>query len=220
MRLGSLASLRIEPRLRRYVSAGLALGLVAGIIILPLSMLEGYRQRRAEIEDLQLDLDRLRNGSTGAKAKRGVASATNESMGGVLATNAEAAGAHIQATLRNLAAEIGSGEVRIESLRVLPSLPGGVATAMRTSASLTAPGPRIFDVVNALEASNPPIVIDSLRILSRSDANVGRVKGLPGTDLSRGELTLVLRVYAPSGAVPPHQSGSIERRTSGVERLP
>ncbi len=162
MRSISLSTLRFEPGLRRYGSVALALVIAVGLVAVPLSMFDSYRQRSDELAGLQADLEGLQTRS--AAVGRGE-TAPSEALdpASILAPDVEVATAHIQAVLRGLASNLASEEIRIGSVRVLPALADGSTTAVRATASLTVPSLRVFDVVNTIEASTPPIVIDSLR---------------------------------------------------------
>lgn len=214
-----LQPLWIDPRQRKLLSAALALGLVCAGIAAPASMISAYMGRQEEVEALRAEINRLAERAIIPGARQSVSSSISDQMSDMLSPNAEAAAAHLQATLRSLSATMGMAEIRVESVRILPALDEGTATAVRASASLTTPGPHVFDVVNALEASTPPIVIDSLRVVARTDASGARGRNLPGSEMARGDLTLTLRVYARSslsaGSSPPRQ-----RRASRASELP
>lgn len=196
-----LATFRLEPRQRRYLSAGLALAVAVSTIAVSLTMLDGYLQRREEIAQLTAEVGRLTERTADLAGRSSMKKPAPVGETDLVAQSADVAAAHLQAVLRGLAALLGTEEIQVDGVRVLPSQPEGAASAVRASASLTAPGPRVFDIVNALETATPPVIIDAIRVVSRVEAAGLRAPRSSGSEAPRAELTLILRVYALPEAV-------------------
>ena len=175
------------------VSVILALALYAGI-----GLVQAWLERRNEHDRLDLTVRQLEERLAALIPRSAAAPAESlRAEPRPFATSATEAENHAQATLRGLTISAELGGVQIENVHALPPVEEAGLRASRVSANLSVPSASIYELVNILESSTPPLLIESVRIVVRPNS------GSDSKESMRGSVQVAIRVYA-----------------SGVEALP
>ncbi|UHC17860.1 type II secretion system protein M [Methylobacterium currus] len=162
---------QISAKIRRILSAIVAaiLFLIIACFIINLGL--SYLEKRDEISQLRASIVSLSTSASRSSVNIPAAPLEHKLIN-LFAKNSEEGINHLQKIIRSIEEMIGPNGIRIDSVRILPSLEEDPLVANRVSVAVTVDGEQVFNVINAIEVATPAVIIDILRIGIRTNGSI------------------------------------------------